>query len=86
MEDELTAAKAKQTAANTANDSAQKRLVKINQKMIQVQKLSKRQQIELIKALPDQTPAATTRTEIYYKIIIGFVNLIRQRCTRSIKC
>ena len=65
MEDELTAAKAKQTTANTANDSAQNRLKKLNQKTIKVQKALKETtaKLDALKATPDQTPAATTKLE-----------------------
>ena len=56
MEDELTAAKAKQTAANTANNSAQNRLKKA--------KSENDKSTKALKETPDQTPAATTKLEI----------------------
>lgn len=66
MEDELTAAKAKQTAANTANDSAQKRLVKAKSENDSSTKALKETtaKLDALKATPDQTPAATTKLEI----------------------
>ena len=65
MEDELTAAKAKQTAANTANDSAQKRLEKAKSENDSSTKTLKdtTSKLDALKATPDQTPAATTRLE-----------------------
>ena len=66
MEDELTTAKAKQTAANTANDSAQKRLVKAKSENDSSTKALKETtaKLDALKATPDQTPAATTKLEI----------------------
>ena len=65
MEDELTAAKAKQTAANTANDSAQKRLEKAKSENDSSTKALKETtaKLDALKATPDQTPAATTKLE-----------------------
>ena len=65
MEDELTAAKAKQTAANTANDSAQKRLEKAKSENDSSTKALKKTtaKLDALKATPDQTPAATTKLE-----------------------
>ena len=66
MEDELTAAKAKQTAANTANDSAQNRLEKAKSENDSSTKALKETtaKLDALKATPDQTPAATTKLEI----------------------
>lgn len=66
MEDELTAAKAKQTAANTANNSAQNRLEKAKSENDSSTKALKETtaKIDAWKATPDQTPAATTKLEI----------------------
>ena len=66
MEDELTAAKAKQTAANTANDSAQNRLEKAKSENDSSTKALKETtaKLDAWKATPDQTPAATTKLEI----------------------
>ena len=65
MEDELTTAKAKQTAANTANDSAQKRLEKAKSENDSSTKALKETtaKLDALKATPDQTPAATTKLE-----------------------
>lgn len=65
MEDELTTAKAKQTAANTANDSAQKRLVKAKSENDSSTNALKETtaKLDALKATPDQTPAATTKLE-----------------------
>lgn len=65
MEDELTTAKAKQTAANTANDSAQKRLVKAKSENDSSTKALKETtaKLDVLKATPDQTPSATTKLE-----------------------
>ena len=65
MEDELTAAKAKQTTANTANDSAQKRLVKAkSENDLSTNALKETTaKLDALKATPDQTPAATTKLE-----------------------
>ena len=65
MEDELTAAKAKQTAANTANDSAQNRLEKAKSENDSSTKALKETtaKLDALKATPDQTPAATTKLE-----------------------
>ena len=65
MEDELTAAKAKQTAANTANNSAQNRLEKAKSENDSSTKDLKETTAKLNawKATPDQTPAATTKLE-----------------------
>ncbi|MFS9233184.1 SEC10/PgrA surface exclusion domain-containing protein [Streptococcus parasanguinis] len=66
MEDELTAAKAKQTTANTANDSAQNRLKKAKSENDKSTKALKETtaKLDALKATPDQTPAATTKLEI----------------------
>lgn len=66
MEDELTAAKAKQTAANTANNSAQNRLEKAKSENDSSTKALKETtaKLDAWKATPDQTPAATTKLEI----------------------
>lgn len=66
MEDELTAAKAKQTAANTANNSAQNRLEKAKSENDSSTKALKEltAKLDAWKATPDQTPAATTKLEI----------------------
>ena len=66
MEDELTAAKAKQTAANTANYSAQNRLEKAKSENDSSTKALKETtaKLDALKATPDQTPAATTKLEI----------------------
>ena len=66
MEDELTAAKAKQTAANTANDSAQKRLEKAKSENDSSTKALKETtaKLDALNATPDQTPAATTKLGI----------------------
>ncbi|MDU6947169.1 MAG: SEC10/PgrA surface exclusion domain-containing protein, partial [Streptococcus parasanguinis] len=66
MEDELTAAKAKQTTANTANDSAQNRLEKAKSENDSSTKALKETtaKLDALKATPDQTPAATTKLEI----------------------
>ena len=66
MEDELTAAKAKQTAANTTNDSAQNRLKKAKSENDSSTKALKETtaKLDAWKATPDQTPAATTKLEI----------------------
>ena len=66
MEDELTTAKAKQTAANTANDSAQKRLEKAKSENDSSTKALKEltAKLDAWKATPDQTPAASTKLEI----------------------
>ena len=66
MEDELTAAKAKQTTANTANDSAQNRLKKAKSENDKSTKALKETtaKLDAWKATPDQTPAATTKLEI----------------------
>ena len=66
MEDELTTAKAKQTAANTANDSAQKRLEKAKSENDSSTNALKETtaKLDAWKATPDQTPAATTKLEI----------------------
>lgn len=65
MEDELTTAKAKQTAANTANDSAQKRLEKAKSENDSSTNALKETtaKLDALKATPDQTPAATTKLE-----------------------
>jgi len=65
MEDELTAAKAKQTTANTANDSAQNRLKKAKSENDKSTKALKETtaKLDALKATPDQTPAATTKLE-----------------------
>ena len=65
MEDELTAAKAKQTAANTANDSAQKRLEKAKSENDSSTKALKETtaKLDALEATPDQTPAATIKLE-----------------------
>ena len=65
MEDELTAAKAKQTAANTTNDSAQNRLKKAKSENDSSTKALKETtaKLDALKATPDQTPAATTKLE-----------------------
>ena len=65
MEDELTAAKAKQTTANTANDSAQNRLKKAKSENDKSTKAHKETtaKLDALKATPDQTPAATTKLE-----------------------
>lgn len=65
MEDELTAAKAQQTAANTANDSAQKRLEKAKSENSSSTKALKETtaKLDALNATPDQTPAATTKLE-----------------------
>ena len=65
MEDELTAAKAKQTAANTANDSAQKRLEKAKSENDSSTKALKKTtaKLDALEATPDQTPASTTKLE-----------------------
>lgn len=65
MEDELTAAKAKQTAANTANDSAQKRLEKAKSENDSSTKALKKTtaKLDALEATPDQTPAATIKLE-----------------------
>ena len=65
MEDELTAAKAKQTAANTANDSAQKRLGKAKSENDSSTKALKETtaKLDALEATPDQTPAATIKLE-----------------------
>ena len=65
MEDELTAAKAKQTAANTANDSAQKRLEKAKSENDSSTKALKETtaKLDALEATPDQTPAATSKLE-----------------------
>ena len=65
MEDELTAAKAKQTAANTANNSAQNRLKKAKSENDKSTKALKETtaKLDALKATPDQTPAATTKLE-----------------------
>ena len=66
MEDELTAAKAKQTATNTANDSAQKRLEKAKSENDSSTKALKETtaKLDALKATSDQTPAATSKLEI----------------------
>ena len=66
MEDELTAAKTKQTAANTANDSAQKRLEKAKSENDSSTKALKETtaKLDALNATPDQTPAATTKLGI----------------------
>lgn len=66
MEDELTAAKAKQTAANTTNDSAQNRLKKAKSENDSSTKALKETtaKLDALKAIPDQTPVATTKLEI----------------------
>ena len=66
MEDELTAAKAKQAAANTANDSAQKRLEKAKSENDSSTKALKETtaKLDALNATPDQTPAATTKLGI----------------------
>lgn len=66
MEDELTAAKAKQTAANTANNSAQNRLEKAKSENDSSTKALKETtaKLDALKATPDQTPAATTKLGI----------------------
>ena len=66
MEDELTAAKAKQTAANTANNSAQNRLEKAKSENDSSTKALKEltAKLDAWKATPDQTPAASTKLEI----------------------
>lgn len=66
MEDELTAAKAKQTATNTANDSAQKRLEKAKSENDSSLKALKETtaKLDALKATSDQTPAATSKLEI----------------------
>lgn len=66
MEDELSVAKAKQTAANTANDSAQNRLEKAKSENDSSTKALKETtaKLDALKATPDQTPAATTKFEI----------------------
>lgn len=66
MEDELTAAKAKQAAANTANDSAQNRLEKAKSENDSSTKALKETtaKLDALKATPDQTPSATTKLEI----------------------
>ena len=65
MEDELTAAKAKQTVANTANDSAQKRLEKAKLENDSSTKALKTTtaKLDALKATSDQTPAATTKLD-----------------------
>lgn len=65
MEDELTAAKAKQTAANTANASAQNRLEKAKSENDSSTKALKETtaKLDALKATPDQTPAATTKLD-----------------------
>ena len=65
MEDELTAAKAKQTATNTANDSAQNRLEKAKSENDSSLKALKETtaKLDALKATPDQTPAATTKLD-----------------------
>lgn len=65
MEDELTTAKAKQTAANTANDSAQKRLEKAKSENDSSTNALKETtaKLDALKATPDQTPSATTKLE-----------------------
>lgn len=65
MEDELTAAKAKQTAANTANASAQNRLEKAKSENDSSTKALKETtaKLDVLKATPDQTPAATTKLD-----------------------
>lgn len=65
MEDELTAAKAKQTAANTANASAQNRLEKVKSENDSSTKALKETtaKLDALKATPDQTPAATTKLD-----------------------
>ena len=65
MEDELTAAKAKQTAANTANNSAQNRLEKAKSENDSSTKALKETtaKLDALKATPDQTPLATTKLE-----------------------
>lgn len=66
MEDELTADKAKQAAANTANNSAQNRLEKAKSENDSSTKALKETtaKLDALKATPDQTPAATTKLEI----------------------
>lgn len=66
MEDELTAAKAKQTATNTANDSAQKRLEKAKSENDSSLKALKETtaKLDALKATSDQTLAATSKLEI----------------------
>lgn len=66
MEDELTTAKAKQTAANTANNSARNRLEKAKSENDSSTKALKETtaKLDALKATPDQTPAATTKLEI----------------------
>lgn len=66
MEDELTAAKAKQTAANTANNSAQNRLEKAKSENDSSTKALKEltAKLDAWKGTPDQTPSATTKLEI----------------------
>lgn len=66
MEDELTVAKTKQTAANTANDSAQKRLEKAKSENDSSTKALKETtaKLDALNATPDQTPAATTKLGI----------------------
>lgn len=65
MEDELTAAKAKQTAANTANNSAQNRLEKAKSENDLSTKdlIETTAKLDALKATPDQTPAATTKLD-----------------------
>ena len=65
MEDELTTAKAKQTAANTANNSAQNRLEKAKSENDSSTKALKETtaKLDALKATPDQTPSATTKLE-----------------------
>lgn len=66
MEDELTAAKAKQDAANTENDSAQKRLEKAKSENNSSTNALKEttEKLDALKGTPDQTPSATTKLEI----------------------
>ena len=65
MEDELSVVKSKQTAVNTANDSAQKRLEKAKSENDSSTKALKETtaKLDALKATPDQTSEATTKLE-----------------------
>lgn len=65
MEDELSVAKTKQTAVNTANDSVQKRLEKAKSENDSSTKALKETtaKLDALKSTPDQTSEATTKLE-----------------------